>query len=224
MVVSDALDMAGASDGRGIPAAAVAALAAGCDLLCLGAELDPALVGAVRDAVVEAVKGGELDEDRLVEASIRVRRLSRPAPLPTDAGHDSLRQLAGARAAIVVEGSLPSLERALVARVETAPSIAVGAVPWGLSAELVIDPADPSLVDTLLSVAATRPVVLQVRDAHRHESVRALLDRLPADVVVVELGWPAARTSAHPRICTFGASVPSRDAVAEILLERGWTR
>jgi len=47
---------------------------------------------------------------------------------------------------------------------------------------------------------------------------------LPGDVVVVELGWPAARTSAHPRICTFGASVPSRDAVAEILLERGWTR
>ena len=36
VVVSDALDMAGASAGRGIPAAAVLSLAAGCDLLCLG--------------------------------------------------------------------------------------------------------------------------------------------------------------------------------------------
>jgi beta-N-acetylhexosaminidase len=224
VVVSDALDMAGASADRGIPAAAVAALAAGCDLLCLGADLEPSLVEAVRDAVVAAVKNGELDEARLVDASTRVRRLARPAPLPpTGTDHDPLRHLAGARAAVVVEGELPSLVGALVARIDTAPSIAVGAVPWGLPAELLVNPSDPASVGELVSAAAARPVVLQTRDAHRHDSVRALLDRLPADVVVVELGWPGPRTSTQPRICTFGASVPSRDATAELLRERGWT-
>ena len=38
VIVSDALDMAGASAGRGVPDAAVRALAAGCDLLCLGTD------------------------------------------------------------------------------------------------------------------------------------------------------------------------------------------
>jgi beta-N-acetylhexosaminidase len=223
VVISDALDMAGASAGRGIPAAAVAALQAGCDLLCLGADLDPLLVHAVRDAVVDAVKSGELDEARLVDASTRVRRLARRSPEPAPIDLDPLRQLAGARAATVVDGALPALANALVVRVETAPSIAVGSVPWGLPAELVIDPADPSLVDSLLRAAAARPVVLQVREAHRHEAVRSLLDRLPGNVVVLELGWPAPRTSGHPRVCTFGASIPSRDAAAEILRERGWT-
>ena len=52
VVVSDALDMAGASADRGIPEAAVLALVAGCDLLCLGPttgsdEDDVALVDAV---------------------------------------------------------------------------------------------------------------------------------------------------------------------------------
>ncbi len=37
-IVSDALDMAGASKGRGIPEAAVLALAAGVDLLCIGTD------------------------------------------------------------------------------------------------------------------------------------------------------------------------------------------
>jgi len=223
VVVSDALDMAGASADRGIPAAAVAALVAGCDLLCLGADLDPALVEAVRDGIVEAVTSGELDEARLVDAAEKVRRLVRPAPAGSTVSLDPLRQLAGARLALEIEGALPSLENALVARVETAPSIAVGAVPWGLPAELVVHPADPSLVAGFLHAAGSRPVVLQVRDAHRHDTVRALLDRLPGNAVVLEFGWPGDRTSVHPRICTFGASIPSRDAAAEALRERGWT-
>ena len=39
-IVTDALDMAGASAGRGIPEAAVLSLLAGADLLCLGADKD----------------------------------------------------------------------------------------------------------------------------------------------------------------------------------------
>jgi beta-N-acetylhexosaminidase len=223
VVVSDALDMAGVAAARGIPAAAVAALQAGCDLLCLGADLDPQVVHDVRFAVVDAVRSGELDEARLVDASTRVRRLARQAPDAVGFPLDPLRQLAGARAATVVEGWLPAMPGALVVRVETVPSIAVGSVPWGLPADLVVNPTDPWSVSDILRAAAARPVVLQVRDAHRHEAVRSMLERLPANTVVVELGWPAPRTSAHPRVCTFGASIPSRDAAAEILRERAWT-
>ena len=77
LLVSDALDMAGASAGRGEPAAAVLALAAGCDLLCLGADKDEAAHLAVLDAIVEAVKDGSLPEARLAEAAGRVVAASR---------------------------------------------------------------------------------------------------------------------------------------------------
>ena len=77
LLVSDALDMKGASAGRGEPAAAVLALAAGCDLLCLGAEKDAELHDAIVSAIVAAVRSGELAESRLVEAADRVVRASR---------------------------------------------------------------------------------------------------------------------------------------------------
>src|SRR5205823_11603504 len=45
VVITDALEMHGSTDYAGsIPAAAVLALAAGCDLLCIGASVDAALV------------------------------------------------------------------------------------------------------------------------------------------------------------------------------------
>jgi len=77
LLVSDALDMKGASAGRGEPAAAVLALVAGCDLLCLGAEKDAALHDAIVAAIVDAVRSGALAEPRLVEATERVVRASR---------------------------------------------------------------------------------------------------------------------------------------------------
>ena len=115
LVVSDALDMAGASAGRGIPAAAVEALRAGCDLLCLGADKDVALVRAIQESVVEAVKGGILDEQRLVDAAERRLPRRTPEPVALDAGL----QLAGARRALVVEGDAPRLTGARLARVDT---------------------------------------------------------------------------------------------------------
>jgi beta-N-acetylhexosaminidase len=213
-IVSDALDMAGASAGRGVPAAAVSALKAGCDLLCLGADKDVALVRAVQAAVVAAVRAGELSESRLVEAASRLGPLGRRTPgeaAQPDAGW----QLAGARAALRVDGELPDLTHAVVARIDTAPSIAVGDVPWGLPADVVLVVGD--------SIAAARPVVLQVRDAYRHPAVLALIEGLGRHAVVVEYGWPGPWSSSSARVCTFGASVPGREAVAEYLREKGWT-
>ena len=54
LIVTDALEMRG-SAGRGVPEAAVLALAAGADALCLGHDLHEEAVEAVHAAIVDAV-------------------------------------------------------------------------------------------------------------------------------------------------------------------------
>jgi beta-N-acetylhexosaminidase len=218
VIVSDALDMAGASAGRGIPAAAVASLAAGADLLCIGPDKDVALVRAIQDAVVAAVRSGELAEERLVAAVGRVERLLARPVVPSTPPEDlRSRQYDGARAALRVDGDLPDLHGALVVSVATAPNIAVGPVPWGLPADLVVA-SDGSVPP------GREPVLLQVREAHRHPDVVALLARVAAErpAVVLEWGWPGPLPVAVPRVVAHGSSQPSVAAVAELLHNAGW--
>jgi len=75
-IVSDALDMAGASKGRGIPEAAVLALAAGVDLLCIGTDNTADQLAGIVDHVLAAVRDGRLSEARLMDAAKRVAALS----------------------------------------------------------------------------------------------------------------------------------------------------
>ncbi|AEV88289.1 glycoside hydrolase [Actinoplanes sp. SE50] len=89
VIVTDALEMRGAAGAAGgIPQAAVAALAAGADLLCIGAEVDRELVLAVADEVAAAVGDGRLAVVRLEQAAARNadlaawaahQRITRPA-------------------------------------------------------------------------------------------------------------------------------------------------
>ena len=223
-VVSDALDMAGASADRGIPAAAVAALVAGCDLLCLGPDKDPALVRAVQEAIVGAVRRGGLSEERLVEAAGRVAALARrpgaePLTVPGDLAD---RQRRAARRVLAVDGDLPALTGAVLVRADSPPTIAVGDVPWGLPTPHAVDPADPDAVPALRAHLGDAPVVLQVRDAHRRPEVGRLVDLLGPGDVVVELGWPGPWTPPAPRISAYGASLPVVAAVADLLRSRGW--
>ena len=217
VVVSDALDMAGASAGRGIPAAAVLSLAAGCDLLCLGAgagsdDADVDLVRDVQAAVVAAVRDGRLTEERLSDAAARVAALSRPTPGGTPTiDPDMLR--AGAARSLTVEGQLPSLTGAAVVRVDSPATIAVGDVPWGL-------PVDASYDDL-----PDGPLVVQVRDAHRQPDVVSALRRVVGrEAVVVDWGWPGPAAVDLPRICARGWSQPGRDAVVDVLRSVGWDR
>ena len=76
VVVSDALDMAGASGSLGMAGAAVAALRAGCDLLCLGTENTDTQLADIELAVRNAVADGTLGADRVREAMSRVRGLA----------------------------------------------------------------------------------------------------------------------------------------------------
>ncbi|MFY9934354.1 MAG: glycoside hydrolase family 3 N-terminal domain-containing protein, partial [Streptosporangiaceae bacterium] len=74
-IVSDALEMRATRDMFGIPGAAVLAVAAGTDLVCLGRDGSEAEYLAVREALVAAVRDGSLDGERLEEAAGRVARL-----------------------------------------------------------------------------------------------------------------------------------------------------
>lgn len=220
VIVSDALDMAGASGERSIPEAAVAALAAGVDLLCTGPDKEAALVRDIQAAIAAAVHGGRLPLARLAEAAGRVEGLSRGVPDrapgdPVDPG----RLVQAAREALVIEGPVPDLTGATIVSIATEANIAVGEGRWGVDADLVVDEGE-ALPDG--------PVVVQVRDGHRRPGVAAMLAAATGPVLVVEWGWPGPRTgwadAAHARVCTRGNGRPSIAAVEEIVREAGWQR
>ncbi|HEX6873562.1 MAG TPA: glycoside hydrolase family 3 N-terminal domain-containing protein [Micromonosporaceae bacterium] len=220
-VVSDALEMRGASAGIGVPEAAVRALIAGNDLLCFGGELGKspdaaalALVEATVTAIGEAVRHGRLSEQRLAEAADRAAGLGgTPGPgTLADPGLDPrVREgaalgLSAARRAIRLEGDLPAAHhKALLVQLESQPTMAVGQVPWGLANVVtgvetmrVVERAGTDdlvvLVDEIVVRAGDRPVVVVSRDTHRHRWARTLVETLiarHAGVVLVEMGWPA---------------------------------
>jgi beta-N-acetylhexosaminidase len=219
VIVTDALDMAGASGEIGIPAAAVRALAAGADLLCLGTDSEPYL-DEVLDAVVDAVARGDLPAERLREAAARVRGLARFAgtdePFPRPEA-----RLGGAFD--VQPGALDALQRTegwTVVTLDAEPNIAVGAGAWGPAAAAAAEPNEPSAFRFAswpsISVPVDReaplpeidgPVLVLGRDVHRRPRGRAAVDALRArgPVLVVDMGWPSPDRR-YADIATFGSS------------------
>ena len=207
-LITDALEMKGAAEAAGgIGPAAVRALAAGADLLCVGAEVDHALVEAVAAEIVAAVGEGRLSLRRLEEAAARNAAMAtwsrRAASPPTT---DSALGYAAARRAIRVEGSLAEIDRPLVVQLESGYSIAEGRVPWGLQPHLngteqVTVVAAEASPEALADRAGSRPIVVVGRHTHRAEATRTLIERLAAShtVVVVEMGWPSAWRPASRR-------------------------
>ncbi|WP_282202983.1 glycoside hydrolase family 3 N-terminal domain-containing protein [Kitasatospora fiedleri] len=77
LVVTDAVEMRAVADRYGHAGAAVRALAAGADLVCLGDRGSAAEYDALRSAVARAVRTGDLPEERLAEAAARVAAFAR---------------------------------------------------------------------------------------------------------------------------------------------------
>lgn len=221
VVVSDALDMAGASGEIGIPAAAVRALAAGCDLLCLGTGGSAAQLDTIADAVDAAIGGGELTEERLAEATARVGTLVASlrgggARVEPSTPLDLARLVAGFD---VAPGTTVAPDARIVV-VETTANIAVGHAPWGLadSVPLTRLAAGDPLPDDL-PVGA--PIVLVAKDVHRHPEVAALADVIRASrpgSLVVDMGWPSGPVD----VATYGGSVAVGAALQRWLAEAGW--
>ena len=205
VVVADALEMRAVSATVGIEAAAVRALQAGVDLLCVGHDLDDVDVARIERALVTAVASGELEEERLVEAATRVRALAAWArPEPTAAagavGDDA------ARRAVRVTGDATVAAGASIVELRPRANIAAGEHEHRLAGARVVREGD------LVPDAD----VYVVRDAHRHAWMRDAADR--DGVVVIEVGLPLWRPErARGYVATYGAGRASLAAAADVL-------
>lgn len=221
VIVTDALDMAGASGSIGIPRAAVRALAAGCDLLCLGTGGSSAQLDEIRDAVAAAVADGTLSEDRLANATDRVSSLveSLRGSHPGAGGGSDVPGVEQLVAAFDVAPGVAVAPDAVLVTVETTANIAVGHTPWGPTGVAVrrIAAGEPVPGD----LAADAPVVLVAKDVHRHPEVAALAEVVRASrpgSIVVDMGWPSGPVD----VATYGGSVGVGRALVHWLRSRGW--
>ncbi|MFC5180970.1 glycoside hydrolase family 3 protein [Actinomadura harenae] len=224
VIVTDALDMKGASGAIGIPEAAVRALLAGADLLCLGPREHHGTVLAVLAAIEGAVASGRLPVERLADAAARTGALkdwlhgSAPVPVDRAAGLDA------ARRAVRITGDLPVFPAApLVVELASDGNIAVGPTPWGLSpwaADAVRAEGTLDEAGDVLERATGRGLVVVLRDAHRHAGQRALASALLAarpDAVLVDMGLPVWRPEGAVHVATYGAAQANGRAAAEVL-------
>ncbi|MFJ1593207.1 glycoside hydrolase family 3 protein [Kitasatospora albolonga] len=209
LIVTDGVEMEAISKTYGIERGSVLAIAAGADAICVGGGLaDEETVLALRDALVAAVRGGELSEERLADAAARVRALASwtqgargVVPEPGAAvqegtapgtGVSSDIGLVAARRAVRVTGSGDRLtEPGHLVEFATEANIAVGdETPWGIAAGLSAalpgtttatytdESADPAA--DAVAAAGERRIVAVVRDEHRHSWMAEALDALLA--------------------------------------------
>jgi beta-N-acetylhexosaminidase len=243
LIVTDAIEMGAVTNLYGFGGAAVRAVAAGADAVCVGGEhAEPEAAATLAQALADAVVNGDLSEERLAEASKRVQDLagwatglsrSVPAdPVVGDIGYTA------ARRALRIEGAADTLPLTaaphVVELVPTTHLAIAKETPWGVGAPLrervpgttfvrlhpeQLD-ADSAHLDTYgLGPAAGRPLVVVVRDAARNPwmaDALSTLTRTRPDAVVIEMGLPAPVPGAV-RIFTHGATAASGVAAAEAL-------
>jgi beta-N-acetylhexosaminidase len=249
LIVTDAIEMGAVTDRYGIDGAAVRAVAAGADAICVGGErADMGTAALLADALVEGVSTGRLAEDRLAEAAARVRefaawsnglRRALPAdPVAGDIGYAAARR--AVRLTGAVAGALPLAAPPHVVELVPTMNLAIGKeTPWGVAAPLrerlpgttsvrlphrqLVD--EPGVLERYgLAPAAGRPMVVVVRDATRNRWMgQALADLVHArpDAIVVEMGLPGPAVPGAVQIFTHGATAASGVAAAEILAGRG---
>ncbi|MEV5513763.1 glycoside hydrolase family 3 protein [Streptomyces flaveolus] len=238
LIVTDGMEMRAIAGTYGIERGSVLAVAAGADAICVGGGLaDEETVRRLRDALVEAVRSGELPEERLADAAERVRALARwTAAARADASRsvtaDGDVGLRAARRALRLTGAedfTPLTEPPYVAALTPVANIAVGdETPWGVAAELgrllpgteTGSFAGADAGDEVLAAAGSRRVVAVVRDEHRHPWMAAALDTLLAarpDTVVVEMGVPGAEPRGALHVATHGAARVCGLAAAEVV-------
>ncbi|MFE9288352.1 glycoside hydrolase family 3 protein [Streptomyces olivaceus] len=242
LIVTDGIEMRAIAGTYGIERGTALAIAAGADAICVGGGLsDEDTVRRLSDALVEAVRSGELPEERLADAAERVRSLSRwttanrPGARPEDTADGDVGLRAARRALRVTAAAdfTPLTGAPYVAAFTPVANIAVGdETPWGVAAELrrllpgteTGSFSGPDAGAEALAAADGRRVVAVVRDEHRHPWMAAALDTLLAvrpDTVVVEMGVPRAEPRGALHLATHGAARVCGLAAAEAVVGTG---
>jgi len=225
VIVTDALDMKGASGEIGIPEAAVRALAAGADLLCLGPNTTEESYSHLLDVVEDAVRSSRLPLRRVADAARRVSALADGyAPAP---GENAASDTDDAGRA---QGAVPSAERiaeafllgpdvgawladpapAVLVQGDGEANMAVGVVPWGPAAAgvpVVSADAVPPGAKVAVAARGLAPGHPAWKEA---ESLRAT----DHSVIVIECGWPRDE---RPDIVSYGASRAVGEALTRAL-------
>ena len=239
LIVTDGMEMQAIAATYGIERGSVLAITAGADAICVGGGLaDDETVRRLRDALVAAVRSGELAEERLADAARRVRALARwTAGGAAEAGWDGSGDvgLTAARRAVRTTGAAgftPLTEAPYVAAFTPVANIAVGdETPWGVAAELagLLPGTEAGTFSgsgaggSALTAAGDRRIVAVVRDEHRHPWMAAALDTLLTarpDTIVVEMGVPQAPARGALHIATHGAARVCGRAAAEVIAGR----
>lgn len=236
VIVSDALDMKGASGEVGIARAAALALAGGCDLLCIGTKNTDEQMGEIVAAIDSAVADAALDAARLRDAARRVEELgARLAERRRDVTPPAglrLGKVPGLDEADVIDAfAVSDAAQAMLAanelplafiQLQPAANIAVGPAPWGPFASGRVAPVaagGPETASSLVDAVppGTLPVVVG-KDNHRHAWARDAIDALRGrgDVLVVDMGWPDPALT-YADIATFGASRLVGDALLDLI-------
>ncbi|WP_010146969.1 glycoside hydrolase family 3 protein [Serinicoccus profundi] len=237
VICTDALDMAAVAQGYGRERAAVMALAAGADLLCIGNPVYPGDYDAqadtlgLADAIVGAVRAGELAEERLLDAARRVESLAtrhaadraglggageHPSPDPVAAAQEGW---AVATRAVRVTGAIPALEGPVVVALSGRANIASGArqevLIRVLAEGLGGTTAEP---DAALEDTGRGPLVLVSDDQTPldHDLTRALLAQA---TVLVHAGLRDLPEGSTPAcvVRTYGGGAASAAAAAATL-------
>jgi beta-N-acetylhexosaminidase len=225
-ILTDGFGMSAIRDGIGLEAGAVAAFAAGVDLICATTSYEEQQ--AMRRAVLDAIAAGTLPAQRMADAAERVRELRawcRPRPL---AAADLAIGLAAARRAVRVDTTalpLPAAPYIIDAGVRVRPGVGVTSVslrdliPDSTGVTVLEPPAD--VAGLVKGADADRPLVVTVRDAHtkpwQRELVAAALAARPDCIVVgTGTGYDGQLAPGH-YLGALGCARPNLRAVAELL-------
>jgi beta-N-acetylhexosaminidase len=219
VVISDAVDMGAIAATVGMGPGAVAAVAAGVDLVCIGNPQngydDETGYREVRDALLAALADGTLPRERVAEAGRRVA------------------ELAGWVQAAPVAPAGNGLGAQVVRRVaEVAGDVRIGQAAHVLDLSGPVNIADgragePRLVEALRRrdptvtagpvAPAGRPLVLVVRGPSA--AFDAARSARP-DAVAVHLGLPGVWAPPAPSVTLWGDGRVHADVAAELLVKR----
>lgn len=234
-VVSDALDMAGASGGRGIAEAAVLALGAGVDLLCIGTDNTAGQLAGIIEHVWVAVQDGRLARERLLDAAARVAALSAGVgALRTQTPAEPVEPAPISPAGFWLRGPIGPLAAPVFLSLASPDNIAAGDTVWGVGEHLAGElaawlpgatcatAADLGAVAAVLAAHPGRPLVVQGRDLARVDFLAravTLIRQSRPDAVLVELGWPQLPGVPPVDIATYGSGRGAAICLIKLLAE-----